>query len=211
MSSGSSSIFYAATQTNETRATRNKGGVGGLWHFKGKSYGWFLIEARPVPTPTHIYNPPPPHPNPCWEAAEASLTLKQAFEGCDVRDTNYPTNTLEETLCADAQTQTHTTHSAGSGDDNSDSCGGSSTVYALIENPDPLFFFVFSFFLFMISSFRACLPPAPLHAPSLLSYNSSISWLVNSDSSNEEKGKMKGEEGEGTLNERKRGRYQRRV
>lgn len=29
VSPGGSSIFYAATQTNETRATRNKGRVGG--------------------------------------------------------------------------------------------------------------------------------------------------------------------------------------
>lgn len=140
-------------------------------------------------------------PRPCWEVTEASLTLKQAFEGCNIQRLIIPQTHWRKHCCCD--TQTHTTHTVGWW------WGGSSRVYnALIENSDPLFF---SPFLEMISSFRALFtPPAPLHAPSL-SYNSSISWLANSDSSNEENRKIKGKERERTVNERKRGRYQRGV
>lgn len=110
--------------------------------------------------------------------------------------------------------------------------GGSAAVFALIENPDLLLvppnttitLHCFTLLFFpsgWLAVPQSCPstpqtsprpnPPAPLHALSLLSHNSSISWLADSDSSNEEKGKMKGEEREGTLNERKRGEYQRRV
>lgn len=89
---GSSSIFYAATQRNETGAARNKGGPSDT--SKGSPMGGFLLklglyQCRPTYiTPT----------NPCWDAAGASLTLKQTYEACSDAVPNYSSNTLGEKL-----------------------------------------------------------------------------------------------------------------
>lgn len=58
VSPGGSSIFYGAAQTNETRATRNKGWGAPLDTSKGSPMGGFSLKLGRHQPPTHVHKPP---------------------------------------------------------------------------------------------------------------------------------------------------------